>query len=108
MKHTQGGAGVALTSRGLAAPHEGVLVVEVGGRARLGGVRPHCRFSDSGTDYLSESGMKRMSRWCSATMRPSPRARPEARGQEDREEEEVARLAAGRGGHPGAAQRGFA
>jgi hypothetical protein len=36
-------------------------------------VRPHCRFKNRGSGYLSESGMKWMSRWCKATMRPGPR-----------------------------------
>ena len=35
-------------------------------------VRSHCRLRNRGTDYLSDSGMKRMSRWCTAAVRPSP------------------------------------
>ena len=35
-------------------------------------VRSHCHFRKRGTEYVSGSGMKWMSRWCKATMRPSP------------------------------------
>ena len=35
-------------------------------------VRSHRRFRKRGAEYVSDSGMNRMSRWCKATMRPSP------------------------------------
>jgi hypothetical protein len=37
-------------------------------------VRSHCHFRKRGTEYVSGSGMKWMSRWYKATMRPSPSA----------------------------------
>ena len=36
--------------------------------------RSHCRSTKRGTEYDSESGIKRVRRWCKATMRPSPRS----------------------------------
>jgi hypothetical protein len=39
-------------------------------------VRSHCRLTNRGTDYLSDSGMKRMSRWCTVSgsaTEPCPR-----------------------------------
>ena len=66
-----GRAGRGLARRGATAAR-----ASCGSRPR---VRLHYRFKNRGTEYVSEYGMKWMSGWCEATMRPSPKQAREVR-----------------------------